>query len=145
VFRPPNSRPSVLLLLLSLFAVSFAPCFSAAESPAAGPSSAAARNAPIPQHAPVELSKSPEKPSTTEEVVAALDVESAAGGVSPGTPAVSHMTTPPVIQPGINRFARDAQPKLAKSKFAWVMMHYEGTPKDDEYLLGLRVLIRSIQ
>jgi hypothetical protein len=24
-------------------------------------------------------------------------------------------------------------------------MHYEGTPKDDEYLLGLRVLIRSIQ
>jgi alpha-N-acetylglucosamine transferase len=26
-----------------------------------------------------------------------------------------------------------------------VMMHYEGTPRDDEYLLGLRVLIRSIQ
>jgi len=24
-------------------------------------------------------------------------------------------------------------------------MHYEGTPKDDEYVLGLRVLIRSIQ
>ena len=31
------------------------------------------------------------------------------------------------------------------SRFAWVLMHYEGTPKDDEYLLGLRVLIRSIQ
>lgn len=33
----------------------------------------------------------------------------------------------------------------ARGKFAYVMMHYEGTSKDDEYLLGLRVLIRSIQ
>ena len=31
------------------------------------------------------------------------------------------------------------------SRFAYVLMHYEGTPKDDEYLLGMRVLIRSIQ
>lgn len=30
-------------------------------------------------------------------------------------------------------------------RYAYVLMHYEGTPKDDEYLLGLRVLIRSIQ
>lgn len=31
------------------------------------------------------------------------------------------------------------------SRFAYVMLHYEGTPADDEYLLGLRVLIKSIQ
>jgi len=31
------------------------------------------------------------------------------------------------------------------SDFAYVMMHYEGTPKDDEYVLGLRVLVKSIK
>lgn len=36
-------------------------------------------------------------------------------------------------------------PHRRPSRFAYVMMHYEGTPKDDEYLLGLRVLIRSIR
>lgn len=40
--------------------------------------------------------------------------------------------------------AAPAKPASAL-KFAYVMMHYEGTSKDDEYLLGLRVLIRSIQ
>eukprot|EP00823_Brevimastigomonas_motovehiculus_P002859 TRINITY_DN168_c0_g6_i2.p1 TRINITY_DN168_c0_g6~~TRINITY_DN168_c0_g6_i2.p1 ORF type:complete len:488 (-),score=77.12 TRINITY_DN168_c0_g6_i2:562-2025(-) len=34
---------------------------------------------------------------------------------------------------------------LAPHRFAYVMIHYEGTNRDDEYLLGLRVLIRSIQ
>lgn len=36
---------------------------------------------------------------------------------------------------------------LAKrpSRFAYVGMHYEGTPRDDEYLLGLRVLIKSVR
>jgi hypothetical protein len=33
----------------------------------------------------------------------------------------------------------------ALSRFAYVGMHYEGTPRDDEYLLGLRVLIKSVK
>jgi hypothetical protein len=31
------------------------------------------------------------------------------------------------------------------SRFAYVMIHYEGTPNDDAYILGLRVLIHSIK
>eukprot|EP00124_Ichthyophonus_hoferi_P001543 Ihof_evm2s83 gene=Ihof_evmTU2s83 len=30
-------------------------------------------------------------------------------------------------------------------KYAYVTCHYEGTPKDDEYVLGIRVLIKSIK
>jgi hypothetical protein len=30
------------------------------------------------------------------------------------------------------------------SRYAYVMMHYEGTPKDAEYVLGTRVLIKSL-
>lgn len=32
----------------------------------------------------------------------------------------------------------------AFTRFAYVMMHYEGTAKDPEYVLGTRVLIKSL-
>jgi len=54
--------------------------------------------------------------------------------------AVSAELTPPTPAP-----AAAASSPVARGRYAWVMMHYEGTPKDDEYLLGLRVLIRSIK
>ena len=66
--------------------------------------------------------------------------------------AVSHTTSSAVGHPAAARppsstaITSTARPKgPARDRFAWVMMHYEGTPRDDEYLLGLRVLIRSIQ
>jgi hypothetical protein len=33
----------------------------------------------------------------------------------------------------------------ATSKYAYVTIHYEGTERDDEYVLGVRTLIKSIQ
>ena len=36
-------------------------------------------------------------------------------------------------------------PVTNRTRFAYVGMHYEGTPRDDEYLLGLRTLIFSLQ
>ncbi len=33
----------------------------------------------------------------------------------------------------------------SSSKYAFATIHYEGTPRDDEYLLGIRVLIKSIR
>jgi len=33
----------------------------------------------------------------------------------------------------------------AKTKNAFATIHYEGTPRDDEYLLGIRVLIKSVR
>ena len=48
-------------------------------------------------------------------------------------------STPPV---SINS-PRD--PSTGRTRFAYVAMHYEGTPRDDEYLLGLRTLIFSLQ
>ena len=37
------------------------------------------------------------------------------------------------------------EPSVAHSRFAYVMIHYEGTPKDDLYVLGSRVVIKSIR
>jgi len=57
----------------------------------------------------------------------------------------------PAAPSDVTRDARGVVPASAVSKsgtpprYAYVLMHYEGTPKDDEYVLGLRVLIRSIQ
>eukprot|EP00123_Amoebidium_parasiticum_P010842 comp20354_c0_seq1/m.25694 comp20354_c0_seq1/g.25694 ORF comp20354_c0_seq1/g.25694 comp20354_c0_seq1/m.25694 type:complete len:509 (-) comp20354_c0_seq1:142-1668(-) len=36
-------------------------------------------------------------------------------------------------------------PSRPDKKYAFVTIHYEGTPKDDEYVLGIRVLLRSIR
>jgi hypothetical protein len=33
----------------------------------------------------------------------------------------------------------------ANSKNAYVTIHYEGTSKDDEYVLGIRTLVKSLQ
>lgn len=53
------------------------------------------------------------------------------------------------IDPGVLPDGRDAEFACGSAKdhtqFAYVMMHYEGTPKDPEYVLGTRVLIKSLQ
>lgn len=36
-------------------------------------------------------------------------------------------------------------PRTGLTRFAYVALHYEGTPRDDEYVLGLRVMIHSLQ
>ena len=36
-------------------------------------------------------------------------------------------------------------PSTGLTRFAYVALHYEGTPRDDEYLLGLRTTIHSLQ
>eukprot|EP01114_Cavostelium_apophysatum_P009313 TRINITY_DN22414_c0_g1_i1.p1 TRINITY_DN22414_c0_g1~~TRINITY_DN22414_c0_g1_i1.p1 ORF type:complete len:540 (+),score=109.64 TRINITY_DN22414_c0_g1_i1:159-1778(+) len=36
-------------------------------------------------------------------------------------------------------------PKVAPKKYAYATLHYEGTQRDEEYLLGVRVLIKALQ
>ena len=48
-------------------------------------------------------------------------------------------TTPPVD------IRSPRNPTTALTRFAYVALHYEGTPRDDEYLLGLRTTLYSLQ
>ena len=58
-------------------------------------------------------------------------------------PSHSYSLLPTLSQPPIPILS-PRSPTTGLTRFAYVAMHYEGTPRDDEYLLGLRVLIHSL-
>ena len=58
------------------------------------------------------------------------------------TLAYDLLPTPSVPSVAINS---PRNPTTGLTRFAYVALHYEGTPRDDEYLLGLRTTIYSLQ
>ena len=60
------------------------------------------------------------------------------------SPSLAYDLLPtPSVPPVDIRSPRNATTGL--TRFAYVLLHYEGTPRDDEYLLGLRTTIYSLQ
>ena len=83
--------------------------------------------------------------TTTTTQTAPHTVVSHASSVSTSNSVSSLSSSSSVSALNSNDFTCSPGSGVKRSRFAYVMMHYEGTTKDDEYLLGLRVLIRSIQ
>jgi hypothetical protein len=55
------------------------------------------------------------------------------------------VSRPTLPRQPIRRIALQRAGQRSPSRFAYVALHYEGTPRDAEYLLGLRVLVSSIK